>query len=178
MGPYLQKQLVILCEIPVGQKWELKYKASRDGFKTTDFHKKCDGIANTLTVIKAKSGNVFGGFTEKEWHLKGQSVTDSKAFVFSLVNREENSFKVLCSEEGKKAIFCNSRYGPCFGGEGIYAKDICILSDSNMNKDSYCDFGYSYKHSEYPEQTTKSWNILAGTCNFETLEIEVFAKTN
>jgi hypothetical protein len=37
-------------------------------FVVSDFHSTCDGIANTLTIIKAKSGNIFGGFTEKVWH--------------------------------------------------------------------------------------------------------------
>jgi len=55
---------------------ELKCRASRDGFKASDFHSHCDGISNTLTVIKAKSGNIFGGFTEQEWQSKGGFVTD------------------------------------------------------------------------------------------------------
>jgi len=63
----LQKQLINLCKFPVGQEWDLKYRASKDGFKSTDFHRKCDGIPNTLTVIKSKSGNIFGGFIEQKW---------------------------------------------------------------------------------------------------------------
>jgi len=126
MGPYLQKQLVNLCKFPVGQKWVLKYRASRDGFKATGFHTKCDGIGNTLTVIKAKSGNIFGGFTEQKWHSDGGFVTDPKAFIFSLVNKEENPFKELCSNEGKLAIGCNSKFGPCFGGEGRKKQDLRV----------------------------------------------------
>jgi len=52
-------QLINLCEFPASQKWELKYRASRDGFKSTDFHTKCNGIANTFTVIKTTSGNIL-----------------------------------------------------------------------------------------------------------------------
>jgi hypothetical protein len=52
------------------QRWKLKYRASRDGFDASDFHSHCDVIANTLTIIEVKSGNVFGGFTEQEWHSK------------------------------------------------------------------------------------------------------------
>ena len=95
----LQKQIVNLCDFPVGQKWELKYRASRDGFKSKDFHSHCHGIAKTLTVIKACSGNIFGGFTKKRWHSRGGFVTDPEAFIFSLVNKEENPFKVMCSNE-------------------------------------------------------------------------------
>ena len=178
MNIELQKQLVNLCEFSVGQEWDLKYRASRDSFKSTDFHSKCDGIANTLTVIKAKSGNVFGGFTEKEWHSSCGFVTDPNAFIFSLVNKEDKPFKALCSNEGQLATLCDSRCGPCFGGRGTLAKDFCIYSDSNSKKISYSDFGYSYQHPDYLKGTFKAKNILAGSYSFETLEIEVFAKSN
>jgi outer membrane murein-binding lipoprotein Lpp len=43
------KQFVILC------------RGSRDGFKAKEFHRRCDGHANTLTVILDTKGNIFGG---------------------------------------------------------------------------------------------------------------------
>jgi hypothetical protein len=96
MNIELQKQLVNLCEFAVSQKWELKYRASKDGFKASDFHSNCDGIANSLTIIKAESGTIFDGFAEKEWHSSCGFVTDPNAFIFSLVNKEETPFKALC----------------------------------------------------------------------------------
>ena len=178
MGPCLQIQLLKLCEFPQDQKLELKYRASRDGFKASDFHSHCDGIPNTLTVIKARSGNIFGGFTEQAWHSDDDFVADPKAFIFSLVNKEEKPFKVLCSNEGQYAIYCDSKFGPCFGGDDDNITDICIESDSNMNKDSECGFGYSYQHPDYEYDTDKANNILAGSKCFETFEIEVYAKSN
>ena len=136
-----QNQLINICEFPPSQKWELKYRASRDGFKASDFHSHCDGIPNTITVIKARSGNIFGGFTEQAWHSRGEDVTDPKAFLFSLVNKEEKPFKVMCSNEGKNAICRDSYYGPCFGGVGDTIINIFIQSDSNINKENYCCFG-------------------------------------
>ena len=178
MGPYLQNQLLELCEFSKDQKWDLKYRASRDGFKSTDFHSHCDGIANTLTVMKAKSGNIFGGFTEQEWNSDAVWITDPNAFIFSLVNKEENPFKAMCSNEGKQAIRCGLLRGPCFGGEGTRLKDICIGSNSNLNIDSHCNFGYSYQHPDYEKDSDEAQNILAGSLNFETLEIEVYAESN
>ena len=173
MGPCLQKKLLELCRFSKDQKWELKYRASKDGFLATDFHTKCDGIGNTLTVIKAKSGNIFGGYTEQKWHSRGGFVTDPNAFIFSLVNKEEKPFKVMCSNEGQTALYCSSNSGPCFGGH-----DFDIKSDSNINKESYCDFGFSYQHQDYLWKTDKAKNILAGSYKFETQDIEVFSKTN
>jgi hypothetical protein len=170
----LQNQLANLCKFPFGRKWELKYRATRDGFKACDFHSHCDVISNTLTVIKAKSWNIFGGFTEQEWHSDCEFVADPKAFLFSLVNKEEKPFKIHCSNEGEQAIDCNSNYGPCFGGDDEGLIDILIDSDSNINKESYCDFGFSYQHPDYLKETDKAMNILAGSYNFKTLEIEVY----
>jgi hypothetical protein len=178
MGPCLQNKLLDLCQFSKDQKLELKYRASRDGFKASDFHSHCDGIAKSLTIIKAKSGNIFGGFTEQAWHSDDDFVADPKAFLFSLVNKEENSFKVMCSNEGNQAICCNSNYGPCFGGDDEGFIDICIESDSNINKKSYCDFGFSYQHPDYLKDTHEAENILAGSSYFETVEIEVYAKSN
>ena len=175
MGTYLQNQLLELCEFSKDQKWELKYRASRDGFKSTDFHSHCDGIPNTLTVIKAKSGNIFGGFTEQEWHSRGGFVTDPNAFIFSLVNKEENPFRVFCSNGGKEALRCNSTRGPCFGGDGTSFRDISMNTDSYYKK-SFCDFGYAYQHPDYLKDTDNAKNILAGSLFFETMEIEVYAK--
>jgi len=149
----LQNQLTRLCKFPASQKWELKYRASIDGFESSDFHSHCDGIANTLTIIKAKGGNIFGGFTEKQWHSRSQFVTDPKAFIFSLVNKEVKPFKVMSSNEGKQAICCNPAFGPCFGG-------------------------YGYQHPDYVRETDRAQNILAGSNNFEIEEIEIFTKTN
>ncbi len=102
MNCTLQNKLVELCGFPKDQSWQLKYKASIDGFKASDFHTKCDGIANTLTVIKSENGNVFGGYTEKEWHSKGEYVTDPSALIFSLVNKDEKPFKVMCKVKEDK----------------------------------------------------------------------------
>ena len=41
--------------------------ATREGFTAHSFHNKFDGIENTLTVIKSKSGSIFGVLTEKSW---------------------------------------------------------------------------------------------------------------
>jgi len=167
----LKRQLVNLCEFSFGQKWVLKYRASRDGFRSIDFHSKCDGIANTLTVIKAKTGNIFGGFTEQKWSSDDEDVTDPNAFIFSLVNKEEKPFKALCSNEGECALHCHEDVGPCFG-----LQDIIICSDSNKLGLSVCEFGYTYQHPDYVKDTDKAVNILAGLPEFKTLEIEVFVK--
>jgi len=98
---------------------------------------------------------------------------DPKAFIFSLVNKENKPFKVMCANS-TYAIYCHSSNGPTFGG----GHDICIWSDSRSNKLSFSNFGYDYKHSDYPKGTDKAMYILAGSFHFQTLEIEVFVCSN
>ena len=171
-----QNRLAIaeLFGFPSVKQWKLQYRATKDGFSAQNFHTKCDTVANTLTIIKSTNGNIFGGFTEKAWDSSAQNYTvDPKAFIFSLVNKENKPFKIMCPN-GTDAIYCKSTRGPTFGG----GFDIHISSDSNSNQTSYSNFGHTYKHAEYQYNTEKAKSILAGSYNFQTLEIEVFIRTN
>ena len=161
-----------LCGFPSARQWKLQYRATRDGFTAQNFHDKCDTVANTLTIIKSTNGNIFGGFIEKAWDSLGKWYQDPKAFIFSLVNKENKPLKALCTN-GASAIYSNLTYGPTFGG----GHDIYISSGSNANQTSYSKFGSSYYHADYQNGTTKAYSILAGSYNFQTLEIEVFVRT-
>jgi hypothetical protein len=48
------------------KRFSLLWRSGRDGFGADDFHSRCDGHANTLTVILDTTGNIFGGFTPVE----------------------------------------------------------------------------------------------------------------
>jgi len=45
------KQLMFLRELKLYQKWDLVYRANRDGFESVNFHSKCDDKSNTSIVI-------------------------------------------------------------------------------------------------------------------------------
>ena len=55
---------------------------------TNDFHSKCDIKPNTLVIVKSANGNIFGGYTEKDWAHTGNYKKDDYAFIFSLVNKD------------------------------------------------------------------------------------------
>jgi hypothetical protein len=48
-----QSSIVATCPPPLCQfekkKWKLLYRGTRDGFRSSDFHGKCDGCTNTVT---------------------------------------------------------------------------------------------------------------------------------
>ena len=56
----LQKWLGEKC------KWNLCYRASRDGWSVQDFHKHCDNKGPTVVLVKAND-YIFGGYTDQHW---------------------------------------------------------------------------------------------------------------
>ena len=56
----LQKWLEKKC------KWNLCYRASRDGWRTQDFHRHCDNKGPTVVLVKANDCT-FGGYTDQNW---------------------------------------------------------------------------------------------------------------
>ena len=50
-------------------EWRPLFRASRDGFGSGTFHRKCDNQGPTVTIVKSGS-NIFGGFTENSWTSK------------------------------------------------------------------------------------------------------------
>ena len=74
-----------LSEDGVSGDLELLYQGSRDGWKASDFHAKCDNKGTTITVIRSSDGFIFGGFADKTWtsSAKGYCKSD-KYFLFTL----------------------------------------------------------------------------------------------
>ena len=158
----------------------MKYRASKDGFSAQNFHTKCDGVSNTLTIIKTTNGNIFGAFAEKAW-INGSNVQDPKAFIISLINKDNNPFKATIPSTHPYHYYNGSCYyalyygsgGPSFGYDNYNGNySISIASNSNVNQSSSTNFGYAFNHQSYPAGST----ILAGSSTFQTIEIEVFKK--
>ena len=91
----------------------------------------------------------------------------SKAFIFSLRNKEGLApFKSLVTTP-KYAIYRGSIFGPTFGG----GADIAIQDNANSNTNSFTSFGHSYS---LPSGIKDRKTILAGTYYFTPDEVEVF----
>jgi hypothetical protein len=103
-------ELTNLCEFSHEDKWTLLYRGSRDGFGAHDFHLKCDGKSQTLTLLKAKRSKfIFGGFTASDWDSFSRWKHDPHAFLFSLTRREKIH---VIPAKSKFAIWCSSECGP------------------------------------------------------------------
>ena len=108
------------------------YQASIDGWEPKDFYSKCEKKGWTLTFIKTTAGFTFGGFLTVDWVYDFVSKTDLNSFLFSV----DLNLKFPITAKNSTAISCNMDYLIRFGG--MTGLDICVVSNSNQNKDSFC----------------------------------------
>jgi hypothetical protein len=147
----------------INQRWELIYKASRDGFDANAFHTRCDNKGPTMTIIQSNNNYLFGGYTSIPWTSDGSYKNDTTAFLFTLTNPHNiPPTKYLIKLGGTKAVYHNGGYGPTFGG----GHDIHLANASNSN---YTNFS---KH--YTDTTGQGNNTFTGARDFTTADIEVF----
>ena len=132
------------------------YQATVHGDSANSFHSKCDGIPNTLVIIKSAGNRRFGGFTTKTWSSEDNYnyETDKNAFLFSLDKQKIYPYKgkeIYYSGEDKKyAIGKYKHSGPMFGGYYIYNNnnygsyvnkfDIFICSNCIQGEKSSCTY--------------------------------------
>ena len=112
----------------------LLFKASVNGDEAEDFHKKCDYMGATLTIVLSENGRRFGGYTSSSWDKSGNWVTDGVNILFSLDER-----KFYINTSGNYHTYHHSSYGPTFGGgHDLYIKSCCLNNKgSYTNKSSY-----------------------------------------
>ena len=132
-----------------GIYFDLKYRATRDGEKTSDFHNICNNIPRTLVIIKTIKGIKIGGYTEQIWlnekNEKGDLKEDNNAFIVLF-----DTCQIFNIKKGEKAIWCHPSYGPCFYGKAsfcIYTKDFLLTEPLKTNKSIESNFnGIKYDY--------------------------------
>ena len=69
---------------------------SENGFKASIFHEKCDNQGKTLTIVKSKSGSIFGGYTDIAWTSeKKDFLGNCNSFIYSIKN-DQSIVKLKC----------------------------------------------------------------------------------
>jgi hypothetical protein len=152
-----------------GKQFSLLWRGSRDGFEAQEFHRRCYGHANTLTVILDTKGNVFGGFTPVEWESGWKNKADDslKSFLFTLKHPRNIPARRFALKAEKKhlAIVCDSERGPHFC-------DICIKDNCTAYTDSYTHLDWSYTN----DTGLAGWIVFTGSFYFQVTEIEVLSR--
>jgi hypothetical protein len=154
------------------KRFYLLWRGSQDGFGVRDFHSRCDGHPNTLTLILDTDGNVFGGYTPVEWEspVSWRCKCDDreKSFLFTLKNPHNTAARRFPLKSGckERAIYCDATRGPAFGSPG----DIRIHDNCNANTDSFSDLGNTYLN----DTRVNGKVAFTGGLHFTVEEIEVF----
>ena len=69
--------------------YKVLYKASDNSYSSQEFHHKCARELNTVTIIKSKSGNIFGGYRSTKFDSNLDEETDS--FLFLIRTNDEQT---------------------------------------------------------------------------------------
>ena len=64
-------------------KFELLYRATRDGDEAEVFHRLCDNKQNILVIVETTKNRKFGGFCSIGYKSEGCGKIDNTAFLFS-----------------------------------------------------------------------------------------------
>jgi hypothetical protein len=152
------------------KRFTLLWRGSRDGFRAKDFHERCDGHSNTLTLVTDTNGNIFGGFTPVEWDSKDNDKADpsGKSFLFTLKNQHNvGPKKFPLKATARVAILTLSYRGPAFGG----GADLMVWDQCNANNRSHTlHFGGDYTNDTGLAGDT----FFTGSPRFQVREVEVF----
>ena len=140
-------------------KYELIYKATKDGGTGKSFHSHCDNKGPTLTLINSTDGFIFGGYISiswegpQNWTHKGD---DDSAFIFSI----DNEIKYP-SRDKSKVIYNHINFGPDFGYNDIYLCENFLKENKNQ-----CNCYSFYKASR---------EKMSGNRFFQVKELEVYS---
>ena len=137
--------------------YSLLFRASINGFSSSNCHSYCDGKSNTFILVEATTGRRFGGFTDVQWEQSSSWKTGSNGFIFSLDNKE-----IYYNKDSNYNIYCCSSYGPYFGS----GAEFQISNNCNTNQNSE-NLGSSYA-------TNGKQYALSDSNNFLVKDYEVF----
>ncbi|POG78972.1 hypothetical protein GLOIN_2v1472655 [Rhizophagus irregularis DAOM 181602=DAOM 197198] len=115
-------------------KFNLIFRANRDGDTAASFHAKCNDKGATIVVAKIKGSNkVVGGYNPLDWNGNGdKSTPDSFIFIFEDYNN------ICTGRIGRviresHAVRCLIDYGPLFGSYNRGSNDIMVTRDGKWS---------------------------------------------
>jgi len=142
----------------------LRYRGSRNGFSTSQFHALCNNVGPTVTIVKS-GGYLFGGYNPFSWTSAHNFKSGDGSFIFTLVNPYGTPPLVFHFKSGH-GPYDHSGHGPTWGaGHDLYISNAC-----NGNNISYTNFPHSYN-----DALGYGNNIFTGAKNFTVADIEVFS---
>lgn len=139
------------------KKYNLLFRASENNYRAANFHTKCDGRNNTLTIVETKNGRIFGGFTDASWNQNSNGyISSSNGFIFSLDN-----YDIYYNSNSSYSIYSHSSYGPYFGSGDFIIVDNCNANNSSESMgNSYYNNGKKYPLTGYSSFAVKDYEVF------------------
>lgn len=88
LTPKCEESLVDSTSL-AGKRLECCYKASRDGWSATDFHKAVDERGSGLVIGLTRSGKILGGFNPLGWRSSDDYGQTNSAFLFFVAGNDD-----------------------------------------------------------------------------------------
>ena len=141
-------------------KLNLLYRGTRDGDRTENVHKICDGLKNIIVFMKSEEGNSYGMYSAIGWETRKEFEypIDDNSFLFSL-----NKKKIFRAKKEKVAI--------CWIGNnvGLYISSTMGFHDKFLNEKNHNIYSSITRF-----ENCKTEDFNSGKTNFKFLEIEIF----
>jgi hypothetical protein len=114
------------------------YEAKKHGDQAKEYHRLCDGVPNTMTLIRTTDGSLFGGWRETPIAGGDAYKADPSAFLFSV------DFKSTCAQFQNygMAIADNSSYGPA------WSRDLVLYNQCISNSYSSFELTHTYRFED------------------------------
>jgi hypothetical protein len=156
------------------KQFRLLWRWSRDNFDLSRFHAECDNHGPTLTLIKDKDGNIFGGYTPSQWCSPpaGSSCLKSddslQTCLFTLKNPHNLPPMTFSLNPAwrERAILCCAAHGPDFNS-------MSVRGGGAERTFIYTGLGPAYLNNTGIDGET----ILTGSGRAWAQDIEVFEVT-
>lgn len=153
------------------QSWRLLHRASVNGFDAEAFHRNCDNMGPTMTIVASVSGHICAAFTDVPWTSgtkSGRYFSSSQSFICFLYRTNSSDAPVKFGIKKKSfAVVHHPNFGPVFGA----GSDLSISDKCNSNSNSYSNLLHSYDC----EILLPSKFFLMGSYNFTVKDYEVFS---
>jgi hypothetical protein len=161
----------------VNYKFDLLYRASRDGNTAAEFHNKCDDKGATIVIAKiTNSDHILGGYNPLDWNGFGYKFTKD-SFIFSFTNRmifktaKVGYYNYDQYNQDQDSIFCSQSYGPTFGsGHDLSFQYPKYPSVTNSISRNPC----SYTKIDIPITNCKIYSYYRNYDSFYIEDYEVF----
>ena len=133
----------IHCHLPYFHQYVSLYRIfslSVDGSALKSFYKKCEGIKNSILVIKDDEGNVFGAYASDVFYPSSTFCGSRDSFLFTFY-KEDEIHVYKATEINENYMYCDNEQ-VCFGN----TDDYFSLSLKNNLLDGYSNTTTTYQN--------------------------------